>query len=197
MEELGARSAAPGGGSAAAVAAAMGSGLGAMVGWMTYGSKKWENLDGTMRELIGPLHEAMMEMIPMIDADTDAFNDYMTAMRLPKQTEEEKKIRHDAMQEGLKTAIRVPLKVMQIGDRCWPYMEEMAKHGNMNSKSDLEVGARSLEVGIWGAYRNIVINMNDVEDEEWKRKIMDEADSMVSCAKSKVSVVLETLDSRD
>ena len=58
-----------------------------------YGSKKWESLDGTMRELIGPLHEAMMEMIPMIDADTDAFNDYMTAMRLPKQTEEEKEVR--------------------------------------------------------------------------------------------------------
>ena len=161
-----------------------------------YGSKKWESLDGTMRELIGPLHEAMMEMIPMIDADTDAFNDYMTAMRLPKQTEEEKEVRHEAMQEGLKTAIRVPLKVMQIGDRCWPYMEEMAKHGNMNSKSDLEVGARSLEVGIWGAYRNIVINMNDVEDEEWKRQIMDEADSMVSRAKSKVDVVLDTLDAR-
>jgi len=105
-------------------------------------------------------------------------------------------VRHEAMQEGLKTAIRVPLKVMQIGDRCWPYMEEMAKHGNMNSKSDLEVGARSLEVGIWGAYRNIVINMNDVEDEEWKRQIMDEADSMVSRAKSKVDVVLDTLDAR-
>ena len=93
VEILGARTAAPGGGSAAAVCASMGSGLGAMVGWMTYGSKKWESLDGTMRELIGPLHEAMMEMIPMIDADTDAFNDYMTAMRLPKQTEEEKEVR--------------------------------------------------------------------------------------------------------
>ena len=70
VEELGARSAAPGGGSAAAVAASMGAGLGAMVGWMTYGSRKWEDLDATMRRLIGPLDEAMKQLIPTIDADT-------------------------------------------------------------------------------------------------------------------------------
>merc|ERR1719454_1600335 len=52
VEELGARTAAPGGGSASAAAAAMGGGLGAMMGWMTYGSRKWEHLDGQMRKLI-------------------------------------------------------------------------------------------------------------------------------------------------
>lgn len=196
VEILGARTAAPGGGSAAALVAAMGSGLGAMVGWMTYGSRKWESLDATMRRLIGPLHNAMQELIPMIDEDTDAFNDYMTAMRLPKGTDEEKAKRHEAMQEGLKTAVRVPLRVMQIGDGCWDYMEEMAEHGNLNSKSDLEVGARSLELGIWGAYRNIVINMGDIEDEAWKDTINSEAEAMVSRAKEKSESVLSKLSSR-
>ena len=68
-------------------------GLGAMMGWMTYGSRKWEHLDTKMRALIpGPLG-AMRKLIPMIDADTNAFNGFMDAMRLPKDTEEQKKAR--------------------------------------------------------------------------------------------------------
>lgn len=196
IEELGARSAAPGGGSAAAVVASMGAALGAMVGWMTYGSKKWESLDPTMRRLIGPLHTAMMQLIPMIDADTDAFNDYVAAMRLPKDTPEEIKAREVAMDAGIKTAILVPLEVMRIGDSCWENMEEMALHGNMNSASDLEVGARSLEVGIWGAYRNVVINMGDVTDEAWKSEIMKECDEIIARAEGSTKVVLDRMEER-
>ena len=65
----------------------------------------------------------MHALIPMIDADTDAFNDYMDAMRLPAGTEAEKRTRHEKMQEGLKTAIDVPLSVMRLADACgrrWP-----------------------------------------------------------------------------
>ena len=104
------------------------------------------------------MHNAMMDLIPMIDADTDAFTEFVNASRMPKETPEQVKVRDAAMEEGLKTAIKVPLKVMEIGDSCWDNMEELAKYGNMSSVSDLEVGARSLELGIWGAYRNVVVN---------------------------------------
>lgn len=72
VELLGARTPAPGGGSASALAAAMGAALGAMTGWMTYGKRKFEAEDAVMRRLIPPLHHAMMELLPMIDADTAA-----------------------------------------------------------------------------------------------------------------------------
>jgi glutamate formiminotransferase / formiminotetrahydrofolate cyclodeaminase len=196
IEILGARTAAPGGGSAAALAASMGAGLGAMMGWMTFGSKKWEDLDSTMRKLIGPMHQAMMDLIPMIDADTDAFTEFVNASRMPKDTPEEVHARDIAMEEGLKTAIRVPLKVMEIGDSCWGNMEELAKHGNMSSVSDLEVGARSLELGIWGAYRNVVVNMKDIKDGHWEKETMQYADEMVERAKVRSENVLKILNGR-
>ena len=143
------------------------------------------------------MHDAMMDLIPMIDADTDAFTEFVNASRLPKNTPEEIEARDAAMEEGLKTAIRVPLKVMEIGDSCWNNMEELAKHGNMSSVSDLEVGARSLELGIWGAYRNVVVNMKDINDEQWEKDTMKYADEMVERAKTRSENVLNILEERD
>ena len=48
-----------------------------MVGKLTYGKKQWESLDTRMRSIIPPLHSAMLDILPMVDADTEAFNDYM------------------------------------------------------------------------------------------------------------------------
>ena len=115
VEEVGSRSSAPGGGSVSALAAALGAGLSVMVAWLTYGVRKFEQYDEIMRKVIEPLDKKMREMIPMIDADTDAFNDYMNAMKMPKDTDEEIKLRNDKMQEGLKKAIEVPMSVMRKG----------------------------------------------------------------------------------
>tara|TARA_A100001015_G_scaffold193136_1_gene215255 strand:- start:787 stop:2196 length:1410 start_codon:yes stop_codon:yes gene_type:complete len=196
VEILGARTAAPGGGSAAALHASCGAALGAMMGWMSFGSKKWESIDGDMRASIKPLHEAMMDLIPMIDADTNAFNDYMEAMRLPKETDEEKRKRDAAMQAGLKVAIDVPLNVMRVANQVWPAMQVCAELGNLSSKSDLQVGARSLELGIWSALKNVEINMGDITDEDYKTKTLHEAQSIHRNAEKCCSQVLQTLDNR-
>ena len=193
VELVGARTSAPGGGSVSALVASLGAALGAMVGWMSYGNKKFEHLDSTMRKLIPPLHYKMKELIPLIDADTNAFTDYMTAMKMPKKTEAEQKIRKEKMQEGLKKAINVPLSVMRISDSCWEAMINMAKHGNIASKSDLEVGAKSLETGIWGAFKNVEINLPAIEDEYYKKEILGEANLILENAGKnfkKVSAVL-------
>jgi len=197
VELLGARTSAPGGGSASALIAAMGAGLGAMVGWMTYGKRKFEELDGTMRKLIPPLHYAMKELIPMIDADTNAFNDYMDALGMPKDTDEQKAVRSAAMQEGLKKAVMVPLRTMQIADGCWDTMTEMAKYGNIASKSDLEVGAKSLNTGVWGAHKNVMINLPGVKDGEFVKRISEEADAILNRANAKLDEVLDVLGKRE
>lgn len=197
IEEVAARSSAPGGGSASAAIAAIGAGLGSMVAKLTYGVRKFESVDKEMRRIIPPLHNAVQALIPMIDADTNAFNDYMEAMRLPKDTEEEKAYREKMMQEGLKKAIEVPLTTMRLADAAWEAMVDCARYGNIASKSDVEVGARSLEVGIWGAYRNVLINMPGIKDEEFKQKILAEAEQMVQRAKEKCNEVLKILEERD
>lgn len=196
VELVGARTSAPGGGSVSALVAALGAGLGAMMGWMTYGNKKFEAVDTDMRRLIPPLHENMKKLIPLIDADTDAFTDYMTAMKMPKNTDEEKKIRNDKMQEGLKKAIDVPLSVMRIADSCWDNMTELAKLGNVNSASDLAVGAKSLDTGIWGAFKNVEINLPQIEDAKYKESVLKEGNEILSRAQSKLAEVEKLLSAR-
>ena len=196
IEEIAARSSAPGGGSASAAIAAIGSGLGCMVAHLTYGVRKFENVESEMRNIIPDLFEATQNLIPMIDADTNAFNDYMDALRMPKNTDEEKALRSEAMQNGLKKAIVVPLSTMKFGDSAWDKMLEIAKYGNIASKSDVEVGARALEVGIWGAYKNVLINLPGIHDEDFKTKISSEAEAIKNRAKEKCEEVLNILCDR-
>lgn len=196
IEAINARTSAPGGGSASAAIAAIGSGLGAMVAKLTYGVRKFEEHDEKLRKIIPVLHETTMKLIPMIDADTNAYNDYVDAMRMPKKTEEEQKVRFEKMQEGLKTAIRVPLNTMILGDSAWDMLLEAAKYGNIASKSDLQVGARSLELGIWGAYQNVIINMTDMKDETFRKETLDAAEAMKARAKTVCEEILQLLDER-
>jgi glutamate formiminotransferase/formiminotetrahydrofolate cyclodeaminase len=196
VERVGARTSTPGGGSASALIAAVGAALGAMVGWMTYGKRRFEARDATMRRLIPPLHEAMRDLLPMIDRDTRAFDAYLEATSLPRETDEEKAVRHRAMQDGLKAAVQVPLEVMRLADRAWDAIVEMAAHGNIASRSDLETGARALECGIWGASRNVVINLPGIEDEAYRRAASDEAEALASRAAGKRDEVLAACAAR-
>ncbi|SLM29817.1 Formimidoyltransferase-cyclodeaminase (Includes: Glutamate formimidoyltransferase; Formimidoyltetrahydrofolate cyclodeaminase) [Desulfamplus magnetovallimortis] len=193
IEEIAARTSAPGGGSASAAMAAIGTGLGSMVAKLTYGVRKFENVDAHMRKHIPLLHDLTQKLIPMIDADTSAFNEYMEGLRMPRGTDEEKAERHAKMQAGLKTAINVPLTTMRLADAAWDALCEVARYGNPASKSDVQVGAKALETGIWGAYQNVLINMEDVEDEAYKSEILKESEAIEKRAREKCSEVLSLL----
>jgi glutamate formiminotransferase/formiminotetrahydrofolate cyclodeaminase len=196
VEEVASRSSAPGGGSVSAAVAAMGAGLGAMVGKLTYGVRKFESVDVQMRKNIPALHDAATRLIPMIDADTTAFNDFMAALRMPRKTDAEKNARAERMQEGLQKAIEIPLATMKIADGAWDAFCEMARYGNPASRSDLEVGAKALETGIWGAYKNVMINMADIRDEGFKEEVRHQADRLVGRAAKRCSEVLDILERR-
>ena len=196
IEAINARTSAPGGGSASAAIAAIGSGLGAMVAKLTYGVRKFEHLENRLRKTIPVLHETTLKLIPMIDADTNAFNDYVDAMRLPQNTEDEKKTRFEKMQAGLKKAIEVPLATMKIGDSAWEMMVEAAECGNIASKSDMQVGARALEVGIWGAYQNVMINMAGIKDEKFVTDVTAEAARIKERAEKFCSQIQKLLENR-
>ena len=123
VETLGSRTPAPGGGSASALMAAMGAALGAMVGWMTYGKRKFEDKDAAMRRLLPPLDEAMRDLLPLVDADTRAFNDYMAALGLPKDTPEQAARREAAMQDGPEGGGRASrCAPCASADGCWEAM---------------------------------------------------------------------------
>ncbi len=196
IEAVGCRSSAPGGGSVSAAVAAMGIGLGAMTAKLTYGVRQFEELDSMMRDIIPSLHGLSKELIPMVDADTRAFNEYMQGIGMPKGTPSEKATRLKQMQQGLKTAIDVPLKTMQLGDQAWDAMCQAARHGNPACKSDVQVGARALEAGIWGAYQNVCINMDGIQDPDYKKRVLSKAAAMAERAQHKCAEVLLIIEGR-
>ncbi|KAK3109046.1 hypothetical protein FSP39_021791 [Pinctada imbricata] len=193
---VGSRSPAPGGGSVAALSASLGASLGAMTGFLTYGNKKFYELDSTMRKLIPPMYKTMKDLLQFVDADAAAFSEYMLAMKLPQNTEEEKEVRKEAMQEGLHTAIQVPLTVSRIANSLWPTLKELAAVANINCKSDLQVGVRMLETAIWGTYYNIMTNLDDVTDDEIKSKVKEEIESALKVAQEGCAEILKIVEAR-
>jgi len=194
IEEIGSRSSAPGGGSASAAIAAVGVGLGAMVAKLTYGVRRFEDVQPHMMKVIPLLHTLTRQLIPMIDADTSAFNEYVEGVRMPQGTEAEKRARNAKMQSGLQTAIDVPLSTMRLGDKTWSALVEVARYGNPASKSDTQVGAKALETGIWGAYQNVLINMQDIEDNSYRKITLSEAADIMRRANRKCAEIIEILE---
>uniref|UniRef100_A0A8C3B771 Formimidoyltransferase-cyclodeaminase n=1 Tax=Cairina moschata TaxID=8855 RepID=A0A8C3B771_CAIMO len=196
VQAVGGRTAAPGGGSVAAAAAALGAALGCMVGLMSYGKRQFEELDPIMRKLIPPFHQAMDELVAMVDADSQAFSSYMEAMKLPKNTPEERDRRGAAMQQGLKTAVKVPCTLAEKVNRLWPPLKELAQHCNLACKSDIQVGAKMLEAAVFGAYFNVMINLKDITDEKFKLAMSQKVSGLLEEAKQGLAVVLALLEKR-
>ncbi|XP_036022929.1 formimidoyltransferase-cyclodeaminase [Onychomys torridus] len=196
VREVGARSAAPGGGSVAAAVAAMGAALASMVGQMTYGRRQFDHLDSTMRRLIPPFHAASAQLISLVDADAQAFAACLEAIKLPKNTPEEKDRRACALEEGLRQAVSVPLKLAETVSQLWPVLKELALCGNLACLSDLQVAAKALETGVFGAYFNVLINLKDMTDDAFKQKIRHRISSLLQEAKTQAALVLDSLEAR-
>ncbi len=194
IEEIASRSSAPGGGSSSAAITAMGVGLGAMVAKLTHGVRKFEDVQPHMEKVIPLLHRLTEQLIPMIDADTSAFNEFMEGLRMPKNTESERRMRHEMMQSGLKNATQIPLATMRLGNQAWDALAEVAKFGNPASKSDTQVGTKALETGIWGAYQNVLINMKDIKDPDFTAGTHREADALIQRAHEKCEEIQKILD---
>jgi glutamate formiminotransferase / formiminotetrahydrofolate cyclodeaminase len=170
VESVGARSAVPGGGSVAALMAAMGAALGAMVGWLTYGKRKYEHLESTMRTHIPVLTRVQQELLATVDRDTAAFDQYMAAFQTKDAT---------AIQEGLKQATLVPFSAMELIDQAWTPLLEIARVGQFSSRSDIEVGGKALEAGLYGCYRNVLINLADSTNNAFREDLVKKAAALM------------------
>ena len=193
---VGARTASPGGGSVSALMGAMGAALGAMVGWLTYGRRKYEHVDDVMRANIPPLVEVQQELLRAVDLDAEAFEDYMHALGMPKETDEERAARREAMQTGLKQATLVPFHTMELVDRAWAPLLEVARAGQYSSRSDVEVGAQALEAAAHGAHRNVAINLSGIRDEAFTRDLRVRSDALLDRARQQAEAVSAAVAAR-
>ena len=170
INEVDSKSPAPGGGSVSAVASAMGIALTKMVGHLTVGKKKFKALeDETQNEfndVINTFDSYKNEMIELIDKDTEAFNLIMAAFKLPKETDEEKALRSEKIEEGTLEAIKVPFRVAELSLEALKELDIILKSGNKNCASDLGVAALMLYAGLEGAILNVKINIPGISDKE-------------------------------
>jgi glutamate formiminotransferase/formiminotetrahydrofolate cyclodeaminase len=188
VHEVRARTPAPGGGSVAALVGALGASLASMVGLLTYGKKQWEHLDETMRGVIPPLYSIVDEILPLIEADTAAFELYVEACKSTKNPESEK------AQAALLQAINVPMELARKLASLWPHIEQIAKLGNPNCLSDIQVGIKCIETGIWGARCNVLINCSSLTNNSLKGDLVKEANGLYDTGKEQAERILKSLE---
>jgi glutamate formiminotransferase/formiminotetrahydrofolate cyclodeaminase len=188
--ETAADSPAPGGGSIAAYAGALGASLGTMVANLSAGKRGWEDKAAYFSEWAVKGQALKDRLLFLVDEDTRAFNRIMTAFGLPKNTEEEKKTRTAAIQEATKYAVEIPFKAMQTAAEALPLCEAMVKEGNPNSISDGAVGALCLRTAIEGAYLNVRINAKDLKDREFAEEYLNQAKTIFESANNTVNSMI-------
>ena len=125
----------PGGGSISALAGSLAAALTEMVAGLTIGKKKYAEVEEEMKAAIEPMHAICEHLLDDIKRDSESFDLYMQALTLPKETEEEKAARQEAMQNGLKAAVAVPLSVAKRAYEIMPYAEVMVTKQQRTSTS--------------------------------------------------------------
>ncbi|CAK7319205.1 FTCD [Vulpes lagopus] len=143
-----------------------------------------------------PSHAAAAALTELVDADARAFRAYLEATKLPKSTEEERDTRAAALQEGLRQAVAVPLALADTVASLWPALQELARCGNLACRSDLQVAAKALETGVFGAYFNVLINLKDITDDGFKDQTRQHITRLLQDAKTQAALVLDHLEAR-
>lgn len=169
---------APGGGSVAALAGALGAALAGMVANLTIGKEKYAESWATMEEM-EPKAKALSEkLLVAITEDSESFNLYMDALKLPKETDEEKAIRRQAMQDGLKAAALVPLNTAKLAYEVMDYAELAIAKGNPNAVTDGKTALMLARTAVLAAGYNVKINLDSIKDEEFVAKLSEELKSI-------------------
>ena len=171
-DETASESPAPGGGSISAYVGSLGVSLATMVANLSSHKKGWDNRWQEFSIWAEKGQNLKDQLINLVDADTKAFNDIMTAFNLPKSTDEEKKKRTQCIQEATKYAIEVPFKVMQLSFDSMDLIKTMAIEGNPNSVSDAGVGALCARSAVMGAFMNVRINASGLDDKKFVDEII-------------------------
>lgn len=190
----------PGGGSVSALAGSLGGALTNMVGTLTIGKKVWDDMRSDvkleMEKAFKEMEEKVNSLSKIVDEDSTAFDDVMKAFKMPKETEEEKKARSNAIQEGYKHALEVPLRCAEECFRVLELQEVFANHGNVNAITDVGVGTLLAYTGLEGALFNVTINLLSVKDLEYKREIESRVSALLKDGKRLKEKLIEKVYER-
>ena len=187
---------APGGGSIAAYSGTLGVALATMVANLSSHKRGWDDKWEFYSDWAVKGEKYKQTLLLLVDEDTNAFNKIMSAFQLPKKSEEDKKIRKQAIENATLYATEVPLKVMQTAYDSMEVMEAMAKDGLPASISDVAVGILSARTAVYGAYYNVKINANTLKNKDKASKLLQKANEILNNAIDKEKKILNIVDEK-
>ena len=186
---------APGGGSIAALAGSLGAALASMVANLAQGGP--DAAKNTSLIALAERAQGLKDrLMAAVDADTQAFNAYMDARRLPDTTPEQKAARQAALQAGLKIAIEVPLDTAQASLEALELAGEAARLGKVASISDAAVGAQMAYAGVRGGVWNVVINLKDISDPAYVDEMQAQANRLLARATEQLATITALVDQK-
>lgn len=191
LDQLASENPTPGGGSAAAHTAASGAALVAMVGRLTVSKKKYEAVKAKMWTLIERAEALRSELTLAVAEDAAAFEAVMAAFRLPKETEEEQDVRHQAVQAATLQAAEVPLAVARKSLEVMELALQAAQEGNPNAITDAGTGCTLAKAALTSACYNVRTNVTSLDD----RTEVDRLLSAVHELETRAGEINETLRS--
>ncbi|MDO5018764.1 MAG: cyclodeaminase/cyclohydrolase family protein [Lagierella massiliensis] len=171
----------PGGGAVVAYTGALGAALTLMVANLSFGKKSFESLDEEIKETVKSdyvkMENKIEELKLMVEADAKSFDGVINAMKLPKETPEEKKIRNEKIQEGYKEALEVPLKTCGLIIDCMKLQRSFAKYGNIWAITDQGTGTALLHGSGEAVLLNVIINLKAIDEGEYKDEVVKRLES--------------------
>jgi glutamate formiminotransferase/formiminotetrahydrofolate cyclodeaminase len=195
-DETASESPAPGGGSIAAYIGSLGASLATMVANLSSHKKGWDERWEEFGDWAEQGQRFKDDLLKLVDADTRAFNQIMTAMGLPKSTDEEKVIRSKAINDATKYAIEIPFQVMQVAYDSMDLIKAMAETGNPNSVSDAGVGVLCARSAVMGAFMNVRINAAGFDDKIFVDNIVSKGKEIENNARKKEEDILAIVNEK-
>ena len=195
-DETASESPAPGGGSISAYVGALGVSLATMVANLSSHKKGWDDRWEEFSNWAEKGEQYKNELVKLVDADTKAFNQIMSAFGLPKSTNEEKAVRSKAIQEATKFAIEIPFRVMQVSYDSMEVIKAMAEIGNPNSISDAGVGALCARSAVMGAFMNVRINASGYDDKTFVTDVLNRGREIENKTIALEAEILKTIDGK-
>ena len=194
--ETASESPAPGGGSVSAYAGALGVSLATMVANLSASKTGWEKRWEEFSDWAEKGQRIKDQLLGLVDEDTRAFNNIMTAFRLPKNTKEELNARDLAVQAATRYAIEIPFKVMELSLESFEIVKAMAANGNPNSASDAGVGALCARTAVMGAFLNVKINAAACNDKKFIDGLLIKGNKIEAAAQKAELEVLEIVNDK-
>lgn len=170
----------PGGGGAAAMGGAIGMALSNMVGNLTIGKKKYADVEDEVKELVARGEKVIAALEALVDKDAEVFEPLSKAYGMPKETEEEKKLKAETMEACGKTACSVPMDIMRYAYEGIKIHQRMGEIGTMIAISDVACGVVFLKAALISGSLNVIININGIKDQEFNKAAKAEMDQLLA-----------------